>query len=339
MEYFHSKNRLRVALILAISLITFGTAGYMLIEKDGLLNALYMTIITISTVGFGEIHLLSNAGKIFTMVLILSSLGTYAYAVTIITTYFLEGQLDFFLTGYRSKKTIKKMQKHVIICGFGRNGQQAVRELEAFSNPYIVIDLNHDVIMKNINRPARFIEGDTTKDEVLLNANIKAARALITTLPVDADNLYVVLSARALNPDLIIISRASDERSEIKLRMAGVDYVVMPEKVGGAHMANLVTRPDIIEFMEHVSIHGDEPTNLEEIICKEMPEKARNKTIYEIGIRRKTGANIIGFKTLEGKYILNPSPDTKVIPGAKLFVLGTKEQIENMKEIMHSPEP
>lgn len=305
----------------------------MIIEGDSFLNALYMTMITISTVGFGEIHKLSVAGKVFTIILIIFSFGTYAYSITIITTYFLEGQLKYILKGYRSK-SLKKMENHVIVCGYGRNGQQAIKELEAHEHHFVVIDQSHEIIVKNMDSPARFIEGDATQDDILIKANIKSAKALITTLPIDADNLYVVLTARSLNPGLIIISRASDEISEKKLRMAGVDNVVMPEKVGGAHMAALVARPDIIEFLEHISVHGDEPTNLEEIVCDDIPEDSRDRTIYEVGIRKKTGANIIGYKTPDGKFILNPSPDMKVIPGSKLFVLGTRDQIDSMQKII-----
>lgn len=185
-----------------------------------------------------------------------------------------------------------------------------------------------------MDKPVRFIEGDATQDEVLLKADIKTALSLITTLPNDADNLFVVLTARSLNPELKIISRASSESSEKKLRMAGVDSVVMPERVGGAHMATLVAKPDVVEFLEHLTIHSNEATQLMEIMCTDLPEDLLNKPIREIGIRRKTGANIIGFKTVSGEVIINPSPDTKLIPDSKLFVLGTTKQIEHMKNIL-----
>jgi len=229
------------------------------------------------------------------------------------------------------------MENHVIICGYGRNGQQAAKELAANNQPFIVIDQNHDTVMKNISSKMAIMEGDATTDEVLLKANIKRAKALITTLPIDADNLYVVLTARSLNPGLTIISRASDESTEAKLKFAGVNNIVMPEKVGGAHMASLVTRPDVIEFLEHLSIHGDEPTNLEEIVCSYLLENEPNKTINDLGIRKKTGANIIGFKQPDGKFILNPGPDTEVIQGSKFFILGTRDQVEKMKELLQKP--
>lgn len=333
MESLSSRTKILIGMGLLFSIIILGVSGYMLIEGDNFLNALYMTVITISTVGFGEIHRLSQGGKIFTMILIIFSFTTYAYALTTLSTHFFEGQLKIFLRGYGTK-SLSKMKDHVIICGYGRNGQQVANELKAHNHQFVVIDQIHDVNFENFEKSNGFIEGDATQDEVLIKANIKTAKALITTLPIDPDNLYVVLTARALNPDLEIISRASSESSEKKLRMAGVDSVVMPERVGGAHMANLVTNPDVIEFMDHVSVHGDDPTTLEEFECPAIDGDSHSKTIGEYAIRRKTGANIIGFKASDGSYILNPRPDTKVMPGAKLFVLGTPDQIRDMRNIL-----
>ena len=333
MERLSSRTKITIGLSMIVGILVMGVAGYMIIEDDGFLDALFMTMITISTVGYGTIHNLSDAGKIFTIFLIISSFTTYAYALTTLSVHFFEGQLQYFISGYR-KKTFRKMQDHVVICGFGRNGQQVANELKAHNHQYVVIDQSHELIVKNLDKADIYIEGDATQDEVLIKANIRTAKAMVSTLPVDADNLYVVLTARALNPSLEIISRGSDESSERKLRMAGVDNVVMPERVGGAHMANLVTRPDVIEFMDHVSVHGDDPTTLEEITCPDLPDHVKSKTIYEIGIRRKTGANIIGYKTPDGRYLLNPTADTKVISGSKIFVLGTPDQITKMKDIL-----
>jgi len=330
-----SKRKILTAISILLVIIVLGVSGYMLIEGDDFINALYMTVITISTVGFGEIHKLSTPGKIFTMVLILSSFGTYAYAISIITTHFVEGQLaGFFAGGGRRKSKVKKMDNHIIICGFGRNGQQAVHELIAHGQSFIIVDNNHDLILHNLSKDYRFVEGDATNDDILEKANIKGARALITTLPNDADNLFVALTARSLNPNLIIVSRATTESSEKKLKIAGVNNVVMPERVGGAHMATLIAKPDVMEFLDKLSVHGKAPTNLEEIICSDLPPNVLDHSINKIGIRKKTGANIIGFKTPDGEFILNPSPELKVAKGSKLFVLGTPDQIGLMKTII-----
>ena len=332
---YHTARNIKVltAILLLSGIIIFGTIGFMIIEKDDLLNSLYMTVITMSTVGFGEIHQLSNLGKVFTIILIILSISIYAYSITIITSYLIEGEIAYYILGYRSKNR-RKMENHVIICGYGRNGQQVARELEANNRPFLIIEHTHDIIIRNSNKKTVFLEGDSTKDEVLLKANIKKARALITTLPIDADNLYVVLAARSLNPDLTIISRASDESTEAKLKFAGVNNIVMPEKVGGAHMASLVTRPDVIEFLEHLSVHGEAPTNLEEIECTLIPEKEPYRTINDLMIRKITGVNIIGFKNPDGKFILNPGAETEVIPGSKFFILGTMEQVDKVRELL-----
>jgi voltage-gated potassium channel len=226
------------------------------------------------------------------------------------------------------------MKNHVIICGFGRNGQQVATELFAHKKNFVVVDKEFSIPQEGFEKYGKFIEGDATIDETLQEANIEQAHALITTLPLDADNLYIALTARSMNPGLNIISRAADINSEKKLKRAGVNSVVMPERVGGSHMASLVARPDIIEFMEHLSIHGEDPTHLEEIACSELPDHVMGKTIHELNVRTRSGVNIIGFKTQEGNFIMNPMPDTKIEQGTKLFILASKAQINSMMNLL-----
>jgi voltage-gated potassium channel len=262
-------------------------------------------------------------------------MGTFAYALSVITVHFVEGELSNFILGYKSKFQRKKMKNHTIVCGYGRNGRQAVKELVAHKKNFIVIDEKKESYSDEQDKTV-FIEGDATNDEVLIQAGVENAKALITTFPNDADNLYVVLTARSLKPDLLIISRASNDSSEKKLKVAGANSVVMPDKVGGSHMATLVLKPDVVSFLDLVSFQGNSQANLEEIMCSNLPESFKNKTIDEIGIRKKSGANIVGFKTPEGEFIINPSVSTKLIKDSKLFVLGTSEQISKMKEIIKS---
>lgn len=329
-----SARNLILAGIYLLGIILTGIFGFMLIDDFSFINAMYMTIITVSTVGFREAQPLSDGGKLFTSFLILASLGVLTYFITSITQSLFKSQMSFFYPGFSKRKKNAKMENHVVVVGYGRNGDQVVKELMAFGSNVVVIDENHEIVINNIGRPIRFIEGNATDDEILIKADVKSARALITTLPNDADNLFVVLTARALNPALKIISRASSDSAEKKLRMAGVDSVVLPERVGGAHMATLVAQPDIVEFLEHLTLHSDTPTQLMEIACHELPEGMRNKPIRDFAIRRKSGANIIGMKTAQGELIMNPSPDTKLIPESKLFVLGTLEQIDDLKELL-----
>ena len=334
MRYLNRTSELVKAGIYVFALLVIGTAGYMFIESYNFIDAVYMTVITVSTVGFREVFPLSDAGKLFTIFIILSSLGVVAYFLSHLTQNLFKTQLSFLFGGNLKNFKLKKMKDHIIVCGYGRNGKQVVEELSAFDEKVVVVDKDHELVMGNVTQPFQFIEGDATEDEVLLKAGIGQARALIATLPLDADNLFVVLTARALNPDLNIISRASSESAEKKLRMAGVNSVVMPERVGGAHMATLVAQPDVVEFMEHLNIHGDSPVQLMEITCSDLPDNLLHRPIIELELRKKTGANIIGYKKASGEYILNPTPDTRLYPDSKIFVLGTREQVEEMRKIL-----
>ena len=311
-----------------------GTVGFMFFEHYSFLDALFMTVITMSTVGYGTEHPLSPWGKIFTILFIFVSLGVVGYFISQITQHFFKRQFGFFLGQYNRNLKRKKMKNHVIVCGYGRNGRQVVKELIAYKEHVVVIDNNHEVIVSQNQNNTEFIEGDATIDDVLISAGIQKAAALISALPVDADNLYVVLSARELNPNLKIISRASNDGAEKKLRMAGVNNVVTPERVGGTHMATLVAQPDVVEFLDCLNTHGSSPVQLREIFCDKLPENLVNKPIKEIGYRKITGANILGFKTATGEYILNPSPDTQLVPNSKLFVLGTTEQIAELAKLV-----
>ncbi len=320
--------------ILVLLLTMVGTAGFMYFEKFSFLDALFMTVISMSTVGYGTIHPLSPWGKIFSMIFILVSLGVVGYFISQITQNFLKREFGSFLGQYNRNLKRKKMKNHVIVCGYGRNGNQVVKELIAYKEKIVVIDSNHDLIVNRNLERTDFIEGDATVDDVLIKAGVQKAAALITALPDDAENLYVVLSARALNPDLKIISRASNEGAEKKLRMAGVNNVVTPERVGGAHMATLVAQPDVVEFLDCLNRRGNSPVQLMEISCDNLPDDLINRPIKEIGYRKITGANIVGFKTASGEYIVNPSPDTQLYSNSKLFVLGTSDQIAELTKFV-----
>jgi voltage-gated potassium channel len=321
--------------IYLLIVLLIGVLGYVIIEDYEVIDAIYMTIITTTTVGFSEVKPLSDDGKIFTSVLIIASLGVVTYFLSQLTQNLFQTQLSLIFKGYTRKSKLKKMENHVIVCGYGRNGKQVVKELRSFNEPVVVIDQDHEIVINNIGQPVRFLEGDATSDEVLLKADIRTAKALITSLPNDADNLYVVLTARSLNPNLNIISRASDESSESKLRIAGVDSVVMPERVGGAHMATMVAQPEVVEFLEHLNLHDETSVILEEIVLKKLPDWLYRKSLKEIELRKKIGVNIIGLKKATGEFVINPSPNTILMENYKLFVLGTKEQIKLLDELIH----
>lgn len=331
LQYF---KKLYIAIGVVLLVILAGVLGYILIEGYSPLDAFFMTIITVATVGYREVHELSSAGKVFTSLLIIFSIGTFAYAISVITRYVIEGEFQTYFKHYQVNKEIQKLENHVIVCGYGRNGRQACDQLRSGNEKFVAIEANSNMI--NAMREegnVLFIHGDATHDEVLAEAGLERAKAIITALPSDAANVFVVLTARDKNPKLKIISRASDDATEHKLKRAGADNVIMPDKIGGTHMAALVTKPDVLEFLDHIT--GRINIRLEEILFSSLPEYFRNKTISELQIRNKTGANIIGLKTAEGEYIINPLPDTKLMGDHKLFVLGTVEQIMQFKDNLH----
>lgn len=322
-------------LLILLFLWVIGTVGYVIIDNYNWFDAFYMTVITVATVGYGEVQPLSHAGKTFTAFLIITSFGTFAYAVSSITKFVFDGEFNEFYKNQKLNASIEKLSDHIIICGYGRNGRQAAQVLKKHNQRFVVIESNA-VITNSLNHKHSdlVIFGDGTQDEILLKAGILNAKALITTLPVDADNVFIVLTARNLNKKLTIISRASEDNSDTKLKIAGANNVIMPDKVGGAHMASLVMKPDVIEFIDTITSERGNNISLEEISFTEMPAALRDKTLKDLEIRNKSGANIIGYKTAEGEYIVNPSADTRIITNSKLFVLGTSDQIEKLKQLL-----
>ncbi|MGB0888432.1 MAG: potassium channel family protein [Vicingaceae bacterium] len=330
-KYF---RKVYIALALLITIIFVGITGFIIIEGYTFGEAFYMTVITISTVGFNEVRPLSDLGRIFTAFLIIFSFSTFVFAVSSISNYILNGEYKIYFRDLRINKKMNKISNHTIICGYGRNGKQAATELKSHRRAYVVVEEDKDLSDElREEHEIPFVQGDATLEKTLERAGIMAARALITTLPKDADNLFVVLTAREMNPNLLIISRASKENTDKKLKRAGADNVIMPDKIGGAHMASLVIKPDVIEFMDYVMGQGSSSVNLEEITFENLPKEFKNKSIKELGIENKSGANIVGLRTKEGEYLINPSPDTEITPHTKIFVLGTLDQIKDFRDV------
>jgi len=321
------------ALSLAVLLISIGVFGYINIGNYTFVDALYMTVITVSTVGFGEVHPSSDAEKLFTIFLIFTSIGIFAYVVSVITEFIANGKVFEEIKFKRMQKNIQNLKGHSIVCGYGRNGRQAAHKLRNHNKTCVVIEGNKEMIIEIENAGFLYVEGNATNDEILLSAGIKNAENLITTLPSDADNLFVVLSAKQYNQNATLISRASNDTSERKLKIAGADNVIMPDKLGGDHMASLVVSPDIIEFVDKLSLDGNCVTNLEEILVNELPKEFINKTLRDLDLRKKTGCSVIGVKTSDNKYIINPESDIELLPNSKLIVLGRTEQIKKLREL------
>lgn len=327
------KSKFQILTFLVLTLISIGVIGYMLLGDYTFVEALYMTIITISTVGFSEVHPSGNTEKLFTIFLIITSITIYGYMVSVITEFMANGRFFEEIKNKKVQKMIHKLEKHTIVCGYGRNGRQVVNKLNSSKEICVVIEDNEDLIEEIENKGILCIKGDATDDKILESAGVKKAQNLITTLPSDADNLYVVLSARQFNQNTTIISRASKENSERKLRIAGANNVIMPDRLGGDHMASLVVSPDLIEFVDKLSLNGDCETNLREIDVDDLPSEFQNKTLLKLDLRKKTGCSVIGFKTSKNEYIINPEPETVLEPSTKLIILGKIEQIKKLQEL------
>ena len=327
------KTRLYKAILFSVLILLIGVGGYLLLFNYSFIDALYMTVITITTIGFGEVHPFGTGEKIFTIGLILSSLFIFGYAVSSFSEYLISGQFFRQLKIKKVQKKIEKLKGHTIVCGYGRNGKQAMSKLKSYNKDVVVIEKFEGIIKQLDGNGVLNIEGDATTDETLLKAGILNAANLITVLPSDADNLFVVLTASQLNKKCRIISRASNETSDSKLKIAGADNVIMPDKLGGAHMASLVVAPDVIEFVDRLTIEGDTTANLEEISIDNLPKEYLNRTILDLDLRKKTGCNVIGYRTTDKEYIINPDASLKLTSGANLIVLGRPEQIIKLREL------
>jgi voltage-gated potassium channel len=303
----------------------------MIIENWNFFDSFYMTVITITTVGFGEIHPLSSVGRIFTSFLILGTFGTFAYLISTITSLIASGELGRNIKKYKLIDQINVMENHVVVCGLGRVGIQVANDLKFAGFQVIVIEEKTEGKQDLLNSfPS--VSGDATRDEVLNQANIEKARSLIACLPNDADNLFIVLTAKAINPNLQIISRASQRSSVAKIKMAGAHHVIMPDSIGGTHMASIVSTPEVIEFLDQIRLEGQHGANIEGISFDQLPEKYRGKTLLELDLKKQTGATIVGFKSNDGTYAINPEESTRIEEKSTLFVLGNAQQIKNVNQ-------
>ncbi len=327
-KFFRSK--LKTAVVLLILLLMTGVVGFKLISGYTWTDAIYMTVITITPVGYTDVEALDHQAKIFIIGLILSSAIILAYALKVISEYIISRNNINEFKQKKMQKKINALTEHVIICGYGRNGRQAAKKLQSHHRNFVVIDKDETVFQNIENNDFAFITGDANEDEVLIRAGINSATCLICALPNDSENVFVVLSARQINPKIRIISRASEESSYSKLKLAGANNVILPDRIGGDHMASLVVVPDLLEFVDNLSIVGNQNINIEEIAVEQLYDTNQQKTILELDLRKHTGCNVIGYKDENGNYHINPEADQKLVPGSKIIVLGKPEQIQKL---------
>ena len=322
-------------IILIILVIFGGTAGYQIIEGWTFIEALYMTIITISTVGFKEVGQLSNAGRIFTIFLILGGIVVITSGISLIFSSIIEGTFGEIIRRQRMEKKLAKIRNHFIICGFGAVGEDVVNEFIRENKPFVLIEKDKNVLNKLLKEfPGTILViGDATDDEILKNAQIEKAKGVLAVLGKTADNLYICLSARSLNAKLRIIARVIESESIDKLKKAGADYVFSPEKIGGIRLAAAALKPAVTSFLDAI-IRGEYlDLVLNEVEVQEHSSIVR-KTLQESEISKNIGIIISAIKSANtDKLIFNPSSKTIINPGDILIVFGSLDQIKQLKKI------
>lgn len=325
-----SLSHLRFSIAVLFILMGCGTLGYALIEDWSLFDALYMTVITLATVGFKEVHDLSDSGKLFTIFLILFGTGMIAYAVGCLLRFMVEGQLRLILGRRKLEKSINALSDHYIICGFGRIGQPICREFSAKPLPFVVVEKDTVLCDKGESEGYLFVRGDATDDDTLVTAGILRAKGLITAVTSDTANVYITLTARGLNPELFILARAGEEGSEKKLKRAGANKVISPYTIGASRMAHAVLRPSVVDFIEIATAGQNLELQMEEIrICPASP--LANKTLLTAGIRKDLGVIIVGIKKRKGQMLFNPPPETPIEADDILITLGELQAIQNLE--------
>jgi voltage-gated potassium channel len=319
-------RRVAIALSLFVGVIFVGTLGYVAIERWSLLDALYMTVITVATVGFREIHPLSRAGEAFTMVLIIAGVTALGFALGQFVEFLLEGHLTGFLEGRRMKTRIGELEGHTIVAGAGRVGTVVARTLADEGADFVIVDNSPDAA--DIAREAgwAFIQGDATEESVLLDAGIQRAGAIVTALSADAENLFVTVTARALNPNIFIVSRSGHETTEAKLINAGANRTITPNVIGGRRMASMVLNPAVSDYLDIVTTGEGVEFRLQEIELT--PTSCFiGQSIAAARIRERTGAQVVAVLHKDGHVDANPAPETVLVPGERLVVLGTPDQV------------
>lgn len=319
-------QRLRRLILFFFLLVAIGTAGYILIEGLRPLDALYMTIITISTVGFQEVQPLSDAGHIFTMMLVLTGVGAGAYTFGTIAELLVAGELAGTLKRRRIMRAIERLQEHYIICGYGRIGEQVAKGLADEGIPCVIVDQAGEAIQRCEQCGILYVMGDATEDETLLRAGIQRARGLVAVLDNDAENVFVVLSARSLNPNLIIVARTTTREAEAKLRKAGADGVLSPYQLAAHRIVRELTRPHVMIFLEKAM--GNDPELYMDEICIHPASELVGKTLGEAELRTRTGANVLSLLRGTEQRVIDWTPDLALQAGDVLVVLGRPEQIE-----------
>lgn len=328
------RNRLLIAATLLIFAVVFGTLGYMLVEGWNFLESLYMTVITLTTAGYREVHPLSDEGMVFTIILLVGGVGIILYTLTTAAGIIIEGQLRGVFWRRKLEKKISELKGHYIICGYGRMGRIISRELKVRGINFVVVEKHSGVLQPGMEDILIF-EGDATRDEVLTQVGIQRAKGLVTVLPTDAENLFVVLSARGLNPNLVIVARAVEEAAEGKILRAGASRVISPYYTGGLRMAHTILKPAVMDFIEFATKSGNLELQMEEITVQ-VSSKLVGLTLYESGIGKDLGVIVVAIKKPDGNMQFNPTSRSVIQAGDTLIALGEIHKLNTLEQLAHA---
>ena len=324
------RQRLVVVLSVLAALLVFGTTGYSVIEDWRIIDALYMSVITVSTVGFGEVRPLSDAGHLFSILLISMSIGTVGVSVGYLTQAVVAGEIRRTFGRQRLLKKIGKLANHYIVCGYGRCGSVVCDELAKQGIEFVVVENDKELIANLEEKELQFIEGDATDDEVLEQAGVKRAKGLVTSVSSDAGNVFIILSAKEINPDLFIVARAIDGTSESKLRRAGANRVVMPYLLGGKRMANAIVRPDVVDLIDFAFLDPTRNILVEQFVVTDSSPIV-NRSLMETQLRKKYGLVVIGIKRPDGQLVFNPEAGEVIREGDLLILMGDVTNLGHLR--------
>ncbi len=311
--------------------IFLGSLGYVWIEEWNYFDALWMTVITLTTVGYSEVRPLTPVGRVYSIFLMLAGIGVMFYIITGLARIIVEGEIRDALGKRKLQRTIKKLRDHYIICGYGRIGEIIARQLKERHIPFVVVETQPDLVLDLEELGYNILVGDATKEEVLLEAGIERAKGLVAVVSSDANNVFIVLTARSLNPGIFILARAAEPGSQQKLLRAGADRVESPYELGGRKMAQTILRPNVVTFLD-LAMKEEVDLSMEEI-----PVAATSTLVgmalKDSGIRQKLNTIIISIKRANGDMIFNPSPGTQIDAGDTLIALGVRQNLELLEKL------
>ena len=329
MEFF----KLRLSAILLLFIIGAGTVGYTILERMSVFDSFYMTLITISTVGFGEISPLSRAGRVLTVGIIISGISLLTYTLGQVAKVFVEGELRKLLGRRKLEKQIAEISGHIIVCGFGRIGEVICGELAAEKIPFLVIEKEGGKTELLEKLRYLYLAGDATVDDVLREAGLMRAKGLATAVSSDADNVFITLTAKGLRPDIFVLSRAADLKNEAKMLRAGASRVVCPYNMGGARMAQILRKPTVVDFLDTTMMSGELGLKLEEAVVSATSSMV-GKTLVTSNLRRDFGVIIVAIKKASAEMVFNPGPDAIIDANDVIIAIGKQHDMRRMREVL-----